>query len=72
MWEFVIFCLEISCLCTYFSIKDSALSPFFPLGFRGFTEASLESEELQCSFYFATVGVSQSIQEVGVYQPWPE
>ena len=72
MWEFVIFCLEISCLCIYFSIKGSALSPFFPLDFRGFTEASLESEELQCFFYFAAVGVSQSIQEVGVYQPWPE
>ena len=63
MWEFVILCLEIS-FVFILSIKDSALSPFFPLVFRGFTEASLESEELQCIFVFAVVGVSQSIQEV--------
>ena len=56
MWEFFIFYLEISCLCTYFSIKDRALSPFFLLSFRGFTEASLEPEEPQCSFYFRNCG----------------
>ena len=55
-----------------FYIKDRALSPFFPQGFRGFTEASLGLEDLQRFLAFAAVGVSQSIQEVGVYQPWPE
>lgn len=36
MWEF---CHILHCYCIYFSMKGSARSPFFLLGFRGFTEA---------------------------------
>ena len=49
------------CYCIIFPIKDSALSPFSPQGFRGFTEAGPGSEELQGIVVFAAVGASQSI-----------
>ena len=43
-----------------FSIKDSALSSFFLWGFRGFTEASLGSQELQRFFSFCSCcGISK-------------
>ena len=42
--------------CIYFAIKGSAFSLFFPLGFRGFTEAGLESEKLQWFSCFRSCG----------------
>ena len=69
MWEFCNILLENLLSFIYFSIKGSALSPFFPLGLWVLPRPV---RSLQRIFVFAAVGVSQSIQEVGVYQSWPD
>ena len=53
-------------------IKDRVLSPFFLLGFRVFSEASLGPEELQRFFSLRSCGSISEHSRSGIYQPWPE